>query len=42
VSLFRALAEGWLFGSLECGATQIRSGVAVVALLSDRELAMVI
>jgi hypothetical protein len=37
-----ALTNGWLYGSIECDATQIRTGFVVVALLSDDNLSKLV
>src|SRR5450755_346122 len=40
-SLFRMLREAWTIGSLEFGAGQVRSGAAILALVSDEELSRI-
>ncbi len=40
-SLLRSLTEAWTQGSLDFGGTEIRSGYAILALLSDAELARI-
>ncbi len=40
-SVFKMLTEGWTVGSIDFGATQIRSGHAVLALLENTELARI-
>ena len=37
-SLINALTNGWLYGSIECDATKIRTGFVVVGLLTDDNL----
>ena len=37
-SLVKALTDGWTIGSVELGAGQVRTGHALLALLSDTEL----
>src|SRR5688500_3352579 len=37
-SLVKALTDGWTLGSVEFGAGQVRTGHALLALLSDTEL----
>jgi type VI secretion system protein VasG len=34
------IREGWVIGSIECGASRVRSGHLLAALLSDRTMAM--
>jgi len=41
-SLFRMLREAWTLGSLEFGAGQVRSGTAILALVSDDELSRLV
>jgi type VI secretion system protein VasG len=41
-SLFRMLREAWTLGSLEFGAAQVRSGTAILALVSDDELSRLV
>ncbi len=41
-SLLRMLREAWTIGSLEFGAGQVRSGAAVLALVSDDELSRLV
>ena len=41
-SLVRMLREGWTLGSLEFGAGQVRSGTAILALVSDDELSRLV
>jgi type VI secretion system protein VasG len=41
-SLFRMLREAWTVGSLEFGAGQVRSGTAILALVSDDELSRLV
>ncbi len=41
-SLFRMLREAWTVGSLEFGAGQVRSGAAILALVSDEELSRIV
>jgi type VI secretion system protein VasG len=41
-SLLRMLREAWTVGSLEFGAGQVRSGTAILALVSDDELSRLI
>jgi type VI secretion system protein VasG len=41
-SLLRMLREAWTVGSLEFGAGQVRSGAAILALVSDDELSRII
>src|SRR5262249_51197245 len=41
-SLFRMLTEAWTIGSLEFGAGQVRSGFAILALVSDEELSRIV
>jgi type VI secretion system protein VasG len=41
-SLHRMLTEAWSIGSLEFGAAQVRSGYAVLALVSDEELSRIV
>ena len=41
-SLVRMLREAWTIGSLEFGAGQVRSGAAILALVSDEELARLV
>ena len=40
-SLVKMLTEAWTLGSLDFGGTEIRSGYALLALLSDDELARI-
>src|SRR5579863_5125789 len=40
-SVLKMLTEGWTTGSIDFGATQIRSGHAVLALLENTELARI-
>lgn len=40
--LVDALIKGWVYGSLECGATTIRTGHVVFALLAEDELSRVV
>jgi type VI secretion system protein VasG len=40
-SLHRMLTEAWTIGSLEFGAGQVRSGLTVLALLTDEDLARI-
>src|ERR1035438_1411239 len=40
-SLFRMLTEAWTVGSLEFNAAQVRTGFALLALLSDEELSRI-
>ncbi|HUK16935.1 MAG TPA: type VI secretion system ATPase TssH [Bryobacteraceae bacterium] len=40
-SLFKMLTEAWSLGSLEYGAGQVRSAFALLALLSDEDLARI-
>jgi type VI secretion system protein VasG len=41
-SLVRMLRESWTIGSLEFGAGQVRSGAAILALVSDEELSRLV
>jgi type VI secretion system protein VasG len=41
-SLLRMLRESWTIGSLEFGAGQVRSGAAILALVSDEELSRLV
>ena len=41
-SLMRMLREAWTIGSLEFGAGQVRSGAAILALVSDEELSRLV
>ena len=41
-SLLRMLREAWTIGSLEFGAGQVRSGAAILALVSDEELSRLV
>ena len=41
-SLVRMLREAWTVGSLEFGAGQVRSGTAILALVSDDELSRLV
>src|SRR5664279_3303987 len=41
-SLYRMLREAWTLGSLEFGAGQVRSGAAILALVSDDELSRLV
>src|SRR3984885_2045311 len=41
-SLLRMLSEAWTIGSLDFGAGQIRTGSAVLALVTDGELARLV
>jgi type VI secretion system protein VasG len=41
-SLFRMLREAWTLGSLEFGAGQVRSGTAILALVTDDELSRLV
>jgi type VI secretion system protein VasG len=41
-SLYRMLREAWTVGSLEFGAGQVRSGAAILALVSDDELSRLV
>ena len=41
-SLLRTLSEAWTIGSLDFGDTQIRTGTAILALVSDDELARLV
>jgi type VI secretion system protein VasG len=41
-SLYRMLREAWTIGSLEFGAGQVRSGAAILALVSDDELSRLV
>ncbi len=41
-SLFRMLTEAWTVGSLEFNAAQVRTGFALLALLSDSELSRLV
>jgi type VI secretion system protein VasG len=41
-SLLRMLREAWTVGSLEFGAGQVRSGTAILALVSDAELSRLV
>ncbi len=41
-SLLSALSNGWLYGSIDCGATEIRTGFIIVALLADDELSRLV
>jgi type VI secretion system protein VasG len=41
-SLFRMLREAWTLGSLEFGAGQVRTGTAILALVSDDELSRLV
>jgi type VI secretion system protein VasG len=41
-SLFRMLREAWTVGSLEFGTGQVRSGTAILALVSDEELSRIV
>ena len=41
-SLMRMLREAWTIGSLEFGAGQVRSGAAILALVSDDELSRLV
>jgi type VI secretion system protein VasG len=41
-SLLRMLREAWTIGSLEFGAGQVRSGAAILALVSDDELSRLV
>jgi type VI secretion system protein VasG len=41
-SLVRMLREAWTLGSLEFGAGQVRSGTAILALVSDDELSRLV
>jgi type VI secretion system protein VasG len=36
--LVKMFSEGWMIGSLQYGATQIRSGFTILALVTDQEL----
>src|SRR5579863_10727020 len=40
-SVLKMLTEGWTTGSIDFGATQIRSGHALLALLENTELARI-
>ena len=41
-SLHKMLTEGWTIGSLEFGAGQVRTGFALLALLTDEELSRIV
>ncbi|HEY4972020.1 MAG TPA: hypothetical protein VII41_00350, partial [Steroidobacteraceae bacterium] len=41
-SLFKMMREAWTLGSLEYGAGQVRSGTAILALVSDDELSRMV
>ena len=41
-SLFRMLTEAWTVGSLEFNAGQVRTGFAILALVSDEELSRIV
>ena len=41
-SLFKMLTEAWSIGSLEYGAGQVRTGFALLALLTDEDLARIV
>ncbi|MDX2150496.1 MAG: type VI secretion system ATPase TssH [Bryobacteraceae bacterium] len=41
-SLVKMLTEGWTLGSLEYGAAQVRTGLAILALTQNDELARII
>ena len=41
-SLVRMLREAWTIGSLDFGAGQVRTGVAILALVSDEELSRLV
>src|SRR5450759_2996911 len=41
-SLLRMLREAWTVGSLEFGAGQVRTGAAILALVSDDELSRLV
>jgi len=39
-TLIKMFSEGWMLGTLEFGASQVRSGFAILALMSNAELAL--
>jgi type VI secretion system protein VasG len=41
-TLFKMLTEAWSIGSLEYGAGQVRTGFALLALLTDEDLARIV
>jgi type VI secretion system protein VasG len=41
-SLFKMLTDAWTYGSLEHGAGQVRTGYALLAMLSDEELSRIV
>ena len=41
-SLFKMMREAWTLGSLEFGAGQVRSGIAILALVTDDELSRLV
>jgi type VI secretion system protein VasG len=41
-SLLKMFTEGWTLGSIEFGATKIRTGFAILALVSDEDLSRIV